>query len=213
MPSFSYEVDQRPHFRIRRPRAALNDANRDLRKLRLKALDKWQRIIVGISNAEQDFEVRIRNQGMAANRGIEVIVCSVDRFEDGDGRSRRTQAISASQMKQTGNERQDLIGRDTQQREKDHTANRATPKATSKAPAHLRPSTCSRRKYFASIVSITKLAAVAGTAKLKSATERRTIKAKNEIAMQTTLRIILGRPRMETVVPTVASACRFISRL
>lgn len=70
-----------------------------------------------------------------------------------------------------------------------HTASSATPPATRAAPSHRLASTRSLRRTRAKIVSNTKLAAEAGTAKLRSASDTRVMNAKNDTAMHAIARI------------------------
>src|SRR4051812_48024758 len=65
-----------------------------------------------------------------------------------------------------------------------HKASKYTPAATHATPIQRRRFTRSFRMRLARIVSSTTLAAEAGTAKLRSATCTRAMKAKNETAMQ-----------------------------
>ena len=74
-------------------------------------------------------------------------------------------------------------GNRNHRKQQDHRASNATPQATRPAPAHRRRHTCSFRSARARIVSSTKLAALAGTAKLRSAMVSSFRNAKNETAM------------------------------
>src|SRR5690349_18397924 len=76
-----------------------------------------------------------------------------------------------------------------------YTESRSTPQATRAAPAQRCHATFSFKTTFARNVSSTYVAAVAGTAKLRSATDRSLRNAKNEIAMQPIARISSRRRR------------------
>src|SRR5438105_5852677 len=96
---------------------------------------------------------------------------------------------------ENGNELIERRGGAYRQQQPDHcTASSATPQAINPAPAQRRMSTFSLSNRRARIVSSTKLAAVAGTAKLKSATVSSLMNAKNDSAMQRMVRIRKGRP-------------------
>src|ERR1700730_9991434 len=104
-------------------------------------------------------------------------------------------------MANTGYECQDLIdgsGRNKRRDKPEHAASSSTPQATKHAPAHRNPVTVSFKISLARTVSTTMLAAVTGTAKLRSAIDSSFMNAKKEIAMKKTAST--SGPRWATLV-------------
>src|SRR5579883_9265 len=116
------------------------------------------------------------------------------------------------QMRQRRGNRNDLIGsRGVGQREKnpDHIASSATPQATQNAAAQRCHVTDSFSTMRASTVSSTTLAAVAGTAKLRSANESSFMNAKKEIAIMKTATTMGARRAMpdSTLIQRLGRSC------
>src|SRR5712691_3455056 len=115
----------------------------------------------------------------------------------------------------------DGSGRNKRRDKPDHTASSATPQATRHAPAQRNPVTVSLSISLARTVSTTMLAAVTGTAKLRSATDNSFMNAKKEIAMKKTAStsgprwttLLITRPHLPGRRSLAATACRFISEL
>ncbi len=133
--------------------------------------------------------MRIVLDGVGADSLIEARVESVDCFEDRDWRAVGASGVAAKKLSDASNKGDDLVserGGARNDEERDHLASRATPQATRKAPAHRAGCTSSCKRKRASSVSTTTLAAVAGTAKLKSSSLTSSMKQKNEMAMKKT---------------------------
>src|SRR3954452_21697806 len=165
-----------------------------VRELGLQSLDKTPCWIGRIADTKDNLEFRPGDQRMAPDRLIEVLVNSANRFENRDARVGGWTSPWRPNMRQTRDDAKELISRRrrTSKENQNQTARRATPQATRIAAAQRLPPTCSCRYHRASAVSSTKLTAVAGTAKLRSAVRNRNTKDPNDTAMQSTLRIIRG---------------------
>src|SRR5579862_3640906 len=113
----------------------------------------------------------------------------MDRFQNGNGGLLGVGDWGLAALAQCGDDGQQLIqgGGAGDDNDRDaHIASSATPQATESAPAHRRAVTFSRSTHRASTVSSATLAAVTGTAKLKSATDSSFMNAKKEMAMKKT---------------------------
>src|SRR5579864_2891832 len=112
------------------------------------------------------------------------------RFQDAGPQPLAPGPLLVPPERQTYDKGEELISpRDRRQDFQNHSASNHTPQATSAAPIQRRESTCSLSTRRARMVSITRLPAEAGTAKLKSATCTSAMKAKKDRAMHATARI------------------------
>ena len=151
------------------------------------------RRIVRAPDAEQNFELRILLERVGADGFVEAGVLSIDRLQDGNreagwapGERRVARGGSGPQEWPIVDTARRARNHDDGNAERRHIASSATPQATESAPAHRSAVTFSRSTNRASTVSSATLAAVTGTAKLKSATDSSFMKAKKEIAMKKT---------------------------
>src|SRR5579883_816292 len=135
------EFGEHSDFDVRRLRIHHVRGDRDLRKFGAEAGDVLLRGIVGIAEAEEDFEFRIVLDGMGTNGGVEFGIAAADWFQN---RERRQTLPGGSRSKASapfhrGNQDQEIVSRgckSRESREPGHSETKATPQTTSAAPAH-----------------------------------------------------------------------------